>query len=66
MKKIIDYTFAIEGGTNNTVEFFSNELVNNVKKLIELGWQPFGSLTINFGDYGIIYTQTMVKYEDEQ
>lgn len=56
--KIIDYMVAV-GAT-------SALLTRNVAKLIEQGWQPWGSVSADHSadpDAGSVIRQAMVKYE---
>lgn len=57
MKKIIDYKL-IQASSNLTSE---------VKKAIDEGWQPYGSVAVVLSGttYNTYFYQPMVKYEKE-
>ncbi len=57
MKKIIDWTICSE--TN------PSRLDGRISDLIQLGWQPYGELKVNYDDCSLVYTQVLVKYEDD-
>lgn len=59
MKKIIDYAAVMAD---------EHEVFNDlVKEYLVTGWRPCGGICINLDDLGYpaLYTQAMVKYEED-
>lgn len=55
-KKVVKYYIV--------VGYSRMDLYEDVQKMIDVGWEPFGSLNIEQNEAGNAYYQPIVRYED--